>query len=139
VDTASHLIDSRDGTSRPSTTDGRRVYLKTTGGTATYLRNRGHIVVDHQLQQGQPRQRAQHTDRAGTAANIEANFAALNSHKSSFSSVVVSATTTVTDAVFGHLLALGAAAANGGVLLTVRDTAANIAGNATSQLSGSPA
>lgn len=51
--------------------------------------------------------------------------------------MVVSASTTVTDAVYGHLLALGATA-GGGVSLTVRDTAANIAANAPTQLGGSP-
>ena len=53
------------------------------------------------------------------------------------SNVVVSGTTTVTDAVFGDLLTLGATTA-AGVNVTVRDTAANIIAGAPSQIAGTP-
>src|SRR6185312_3716929 len=52
-------------------------------------------------------------------------------------SVVVSANATITDAVFGDLLTLGAVK-GAGVTVTVRDTAATIVTGSPSQLAGGP-
>jgi hypothetical protein len=67
---------------------------------------------------------AVHTQLAALAAQITGGIA-------------VNASATITDAVLGDLQALGATATNG-ALLTVADTAANIANNAIAQTTGMP-
>lgn len=73
----------------------------------------------------------------GTAAAIETYYGALSSHRPLISNIVVNASSTISDAVYGHLLSLGATLANN-MTLTVRDTASVIASNAPIQIQGSP-
>ena len=86
------------------------------------------------------------TDLAGTAntitvqdsaAAIDAVHTQLAALGSDLAGIQVNASATVSDAVLGDLQALGATAINDAVL-TVSDTAANIANNATAQTTGSP-
>ena len=138
-DTAPHLIDSIDGylaaVSSPRI-DG--VYLKTSGGTATVSASTAAALFGIPLfSKNNPNGTSNVLTVQDTAAHIESAFAALNAHAAAIDHVVVSASTTVTDAVFGDLLTLGAITALG-VNVTVRDAAANIIGHAPAQLAGSP-
>ncbi len=138
-DTASHLIDSIDGYLQAvsaANIDG--VYLKTTTGTATVSPATASTLFSiANFSKNNPVSGTNALVVQGTAANIESNFTALSTHLAQMTAVVVSASSTVTDAVYGHLLTLGATA-GGGVTLTVRDTAANIIANAPTQLAGTP-
>ena len=138
-DTASHLVNTIDGylaAVNDDTIDA--VHLKTSSGSATVSpATAASLFSITNFSKNNPDSTTNTLTVQGTAANIEANYTALAAHSSSFSNVVVSASTTVTDTVYGHLLTLGATA-GGGVSLTVRDTAANIAANAPTQLGGSP-
>ncbi|MGE4047644.1 MAG: beta strand repeat-containing protein [Acetobacteraceae bacterium] len=138
-DTASHLVNTIDGylaaVNDPSID---AVHLKASGGSATVSpATAASLFSITNFSRNDPDGSPTTLTVQSTAANIEANFAALNAHRASLSNVVVSASTTVTDAVYDHLLTLGATMA-GGQSLTVRDTAANIAANAPAQLAGSP-
>jgi len=143
-DTAPHLTDSASGylaAAQNALIDG--VYLKATGHIATvsatlassllsilaFNRNDPPIPVGDGLPNTLLVQ--------DTASRIETYWATLSANSSALSGVVVNATATVNDTVFGHLLSLGATM-DTGKTLTVRDTAANIIANATAQLSGSP-
>ena len=138
-DTASHLTDSIDGylaAVSAGIIDG--VYLKTVGGTATVSASTAAALFSiPRFSKNNPDSSTNTLTVQDTAAHLESAFAALNAHKTAVSGIVVSASTTVTDAVYGDLLTLGATASFG-ASLTVRDTAANIIANAPSQVSGSP-
>jgi hypothetical protein len=138
-DTAPHLIDSIDGyLAAVSSAQIDGVYLKTSGGTATVSASTAAALFGIPLfSKNNPNGTSNVLTVQDTAAHIESAFAALNTHAGAIDHVVVSASTTVTDAVFGDLLTLGATAALG-VAVTVRDTAANIIGHAPAQLAGSP-
>ena len=138
-DTASHLIDSIDGyLAAVSAASIDAVYLKTVGGTATVSAATASALFSiPNFSKNNPDSSSNVLTVSDTAAHLESSFAALNAHKTAVSGIVVSATTTVADAVYAHLLTLGATAAFG-ANLTVRDTAANIVANAPTQLSGSP-
>jgi hypothetical protein len=86
------------------------------------------------------------TDLAGTAntitvqdsaAGIDAMHTQLATLGSNLAGIQVNASATISDAVLGDLQALGATAI-GGAVLTVLDTAANIADNAAAQIAGAP-
>ena len=138
-DTASHLTDSIDGylaAVSAGSIDG--VYLKTVGGTATVSASTAAALFSIPgFSKNNPDTSTNTLTVQDTAAHLESAFASLNAHKAAVSGIVVSASTTVTDAVYGDLLTLGATTAFG-ANLTVRDTAANIIANAPSQVSGSP-
>ena len=138
-DTASHLVNTIDGyLAAVNNASIDAVHLKTSGGSATVSPATAAALFSiTNFSKNNPDSTTNTLTVSGTAANIEANYAAMVAHLSSFSTMVVSASTTVTDAVYGHLLNLGATA-GGGVALTVRDTAANIAANAPTQLGASP-
>ena len=70
-----------------------------------------------------------------TVAHIDAEHAALSANANQISSVVVSSNASVSDQVLNDLQSLGATPA-AGVTLSVKDTAANIAANAASQITG---
>jgi hypothetical protein len=143
-DTASHLTDSVDGY-LAAVQNGiiSGVYLKATGNTATISASLASTLLSiSAFNRNDPPSPAgdglaNTLIVSDTAAHIDAVYSSLNAHKTALSSIVVSATATVTDAVFGELLTLGATMA-GGKTLTVRDTAANIIASAASQISGSP-
>jgi hypothetical protein len=143
-DTASHLTDSVDGylaAVQAALVNG--VYLKAAGNSATISASLAASLLSiPAFNRNDPPSPA--GDGVAntlivqdTAAHIESAFSSLNANRSALSSIVVSATATVTDAVFGDLLTLGAAMA-ATKTLTVRDTAANIVANAASQTAGSP-
>jgi hypothetical protein len=138
-DTASHLIDSVDGyLAAVSAGSIDAVYLKTVGGTATVSAATASALfsIPH-FSKNNPDSSSNVLTVSDTAAHLESSFTSLNVNKTAVSGIVVSATTTVTDAVYAHMLTLGATTAFG-ANLTVRDTAANIVANAPTQLSGSP-
>ena len=138
-DTASHLIDSVDGylaAVSAAIIDG--VYLKTVSGTATVSAATAAALFSiPNFSKNNPDASSNVLTVQDTAAHLESAFAGLNAHKAAVSGIVVSASSTVTDAVFGHLLTLGAMGALG-VNLTVRDTAANLIANTPAQLAGTP-
>ncbi len=138
-DTASHLIDSIDGyLAAVSAGVVDAVYLKTVGGTATVSAATAAALFSiPNFSKNNPDSSSNVLTVSDTAAHLESAFAALNAHKTAVSGIVVSATTTVTDAVLGDLLTLGATMTFGSSL-TVRDTAANIVAHAPTQLAGSP-
>ena len=140
-DTASHLTDTADGylaaVSDTSLVNG--VYLKTTGGAVTVTAAVGAALI------GIPNF---HKNPVGSGTNIlivqdtathfDSSYATLHTDLALFDHLYLSTSATVTDAVYGELLALGVQRAGVGVTLTVRDTASNIAANAAGQLGGSP-
>ena len=138
-DTASHLIDSIDGylaAVSAGSIDG--VYLKTIGGTATVSAATAAALFSiPNFSKNNPDATTNLLTVQDTAAHLESAFTSLNAHKTAVSGIVVSASTTVTDAVYGDLLTLGATTAFG-ANVTVRDTAANIVAHAPTQLSASP-
>ena len=138
-DTASHLTDSVDGylaAVNNAAIDG--VYLKTSGGTATVSASVASTLFSiNNFSKNNPSGTTNVLKVQSTAAQIESAFATLNANHAAIDNVIVSAGATVTDAVYAHLLTLGATMALG-ANLTVRDTAANIAANALTQLGGSP-
>ena len=138
-DTASHLIDSIDGyLAAVSAAQIDGVYLKTAGGTATVSASTAAALFGIPLfSKNNPNASSNVLTVQDTAAHLESAFTSLNAHKTAIDAIVVSANVTVTDAVYGDLLTLGATAAFG-VNVTVRDTAANIVGHAPAQLAGSP-
>lgn len=138
-DTASHLIDSVDGyLAAVSTGSIDGVYLKTVGGTATVSAATAAALFSiPNFSKNNPDSSSNVLTVSDTAAHLESSFTALNAHKTAVSGIVVSASSTVTDAVYGDMLTLGATTAFG-VNMTVRDTAANIVAHAPTQLSGSP-
>ena len=138
-DTASHLIDSVDGyLAAVSAGSIDAVYLKTVGGTATLsAATTAALFSIPNFSKNNPDSSSNVLTVSDTAAHLESAFTSLNIHKAAVSGIVVSASTTVTDAVYGDMLTLGATMAFG-ASLTVRDTAANIVSHAPTQLSGSP-
>ena len=138
-DTASHLTDSVDGylaAVSAGIIDG--VFLKTTGGTATVSASTAAALFSiPAFNKNNPNGSTNVLTVQDTAAHIESSFAVLSANAATIDHLVVSASATVTDAVFAHLLTLGATTALGAGV-TVRDTAANIVGHAPAQLSGSP-
>ena len=138
-DSAANLIDTIDGylaaVNDPSID---AVHLKTVAGSATVSPATAATLLSiTNFSKDNPNATTNTLIVSGTAANIEANYATLDANDALISSVVVSASGTVTDAVYTHLLNLGATA-GGGVNLTVRDTAGTLAANAPGHLGGSP-
>ena len=143
-DTATHLTDSVDGylaaVKNPLIT---AVYLKTTGGTATITAataaTAASLLSISTFSKNNPPVSLGGNGAANvltlldTAAHIDSAFGALNGHTGSLSSIQVSGSATVTDAVFGDLLTLGATMA-AGQSLTVRDTAATLIASAPGSL-----
>ncbi len=140
-DTATHLTDAIDGylaaVSDTTLIDG--VYLKTNGGTVTVTAATAAALTTipnfHKNPVGGGTNILIVQD---TATHYDTSYATLVTDLALFNHLYLSTSATVTDAVYGELLGLGVHPVNGGVTVTVRDTAINIASNATAQLGGSP-
>ena len=138
-DTATHLTDSIDGylaAVKAGIID--HVYLRTIAGSVTITASTASSLFSIAgFSKNNPDSSANVLTAQDTAAHIDSAYTALNLHRAMLSNVVVSGTTTVTDATFGHLLTLGATTGLG-VNVTVRDSAANIIAGAPAQISGTP-
>ncbi len=109
------------------------VHLKTTGGAASVTAATAAALFNIAgFSTTNPDGSANTLGVSDTAAHIEANLASLTANRASIGAVTVNASATITDQALSDLQGLGAMAGTGDAI-TVRDTAANIAGNAAAQ------
>ncbi len=134
-DTASHLTSPAYAAAIGSN-EISAVYLKTTGGavnvtaaTAAALFNLPGFSTTN------PDSTPNALNVVDTAAHIEAALGALTANRPQIGAITVNAAATISDQTLADLQGLGAGAAPQ-ALITVRDTAATIANNATVQGSG---
>jgi hypothetical protein len=106
------------------------VYLKTTSGTATITTATLTTLFGiDTFSTNTPTGGTNHLIVSDTAAHLDAAKVLLNTESGSISSIVISATATVDDAVFQDLLTMGAVK-GANVTLTLRDTEATIIADA---------